>query len=80
MIEKEHGLHTSYLPGVGRRDISDVGVVKDKAVVADNLYIGILLQQPKLLGEWGVQYTELTFTFGSDGRGSFSGSFSNPPK
>ena len=49
MIEQEHGLHTADFLGVGGRNISYAGVVKNKTVVANYLYVGILLKQPGLV-------------------------------
>jgi hypothetical protein len=44
MIEKELGLHTPDILGIGGRDIRDMGIVQEIPVVADNLDIGILIK------------------------------------
>ena len=45
LVDEELSLRTTYILRIGRREESDARVVKDKAVVAYHLDVGVLLQQ-----------------------------------
>ena len=49
MIEQEHRLRTPYFPRISRRDVGNIGVIYDNAVMAYDLDVGMLFQQAGLV-------------------------------